>query len=188
MAISRALGGLAVLVLAAAQLDPADIDAMVAAGEAIVQSAILMDDGWARDRYQVAAEGIQTTEMAAGGVQADLHGVYGEFPLRGIAELLMHPAVGPVLSFVDIGSGAGRLLLGVAGMLGEGAAVAGIEASSALHAIAAKSIDHIVEQRKLRAGAVSSLHADVIAEQPPSMTTASTLARADLVFCYSTAF
>ena len=167
---------------------------MVEAGEALIAHALLLDTGWTADRYNVAAEGIRTSEIAAAGIQTEVHGVYGEFPLRGVAELLAHPAVSGSssamrnsLSFVDIGSGAGRLLLGVAGMLGEEATVVGIEASSALHVIAEKAINELVSQGKLRPRTVTSLLADVIM-QPPEPTMARTLAQADLVFCYSTAF
>ena len=192
---SRAITSLVlVLALVVAQRGSFNIDAMVEAGEALVANALILDTGWTADRYNVAAEGIRTSEIAAAGIQAELHGVYGEFPLRGMAELLTNPAVvgsssvmSNALSFVDIGSGAGRLLLGVAGMLGDEATVTGIEASSALYVIAEKAITELVSQGKLRPGSVSSLLADVIM-QPPEPTMARTFAQADVIFCYSTAF
>lgn len=160
MGASRALSGLTLLAVGYAQLNR-DMESMIRAGEDMVQSALLFDEGWTADRYAVAAEGLKTNEMAANGVQDELHGVYGEFPLRAMAELLAHPAVGPCWTCVDLGSGAGRLLFGLSGMLGQEANVHGIEASPALHMIAEKAVASLVSQGKLRAGAISSILGDV---------------------------
>lgn len=186
MAVARAFAGLSFLTVSYAQ-SSLNVEAMVDAAESLLESTMLFDKGWKSDRFKVAAEGIATNDLAAEGIDDDRHGVYGEFPLRGMAQLLAHPAMGSISSFVDIGSGAGHLILGVAAMLGPEASVVGIEASPALNLIAEKAIAHLVSLGRLRPGAVNSILADATS-QPVHPTLVSALTQADAVFCYSTAF
>ena len=118
------------------------------------------------------------------------YGVHGEMPLVGIAQVLLQPAVravctaSPSPSFVDFGSGAGRLLLGVAAMA-EWESYVGIEAVEALHAIACASIDSAEASNALDHGMVTSLHAGGLPHEAPAF---EVMATADCVFMYSTAF
>ncbi|KAL1495580.1 hypothetical protein AB1Y20_016941 [Prymnesium parvum] len=186
MRVARLLGCLSALPSSVAA-PPPNVDAMVAAATSLIDSAMVLEPEWTSERYRVAVEGLPLGDAAAEGVHEARHGVYGEFPLRGMAELLSHPAVRPTLRFVDVGSGAGRLLVGVAAMLGDDASVVGVEASAALHLLAEKAIGALVEQRRVRPAALRSLLADVT-DHPPPPAVAAAMAHADVVFCYSTAF
>lgn len=128
-------------------------------------------------------------KVAVADMDADHHGAYGEFPVENMAKLLTHPAVlaqteaQDSAGFVDIGSGAGRLLLAVAAMMQGTWTVAGIEASEVLHLLATDAITTLEDLGKLKAGSVKSVHADSSAA-----AAAPFLVNADIVFCYSTAF
>ena len=127
--------------------------------------------------------------MAAAGAPLERYGVYGEMSFSGMAELLLHPAVHPVVArdrprFVDYGSGSGRLLLGVAAMH-EWESCAGVEAIAGLHAIASASAARAETTGLLPPGIVASLHGSGLPHEAPA---AGVIAKADLCFMYSTAF
>ena len=116
------------------------------------------------------------------------HGMYAEFGLRALAEVLTLPSVlesieqQPSARFVDFGSGAGRLLLGAAAMA-EWGACTGIEAVAGLHQIACDCIGRAESAGALSPGLVSSLHVDGLPHESPEVMTT-----ADVCFIYSTAF
>jgi hypothetical protein len=158
------------------------IEAMVSSAEHILEVArfdVRIDSD---QRFTVAA-------TAAGTAAVETLGVYGEMPLLAIARILQHPAAAalaaqPDARFVDFGSGAGRLLLGVAAM-GEWESVAGVEAIDGLHALALASIAIAEAEGALLSGVATSLHASGL---PHEGEAGHLMAKADIVFMYSTAF
>lgn len=160
------------------------IDGMVQKAERLLQ----------RSQFDQQAGHDERFALAAGAPDLDTEelGVYGEMPLRGVAELLQHPRVAEVLDgaadgprFVDFGSGAGRLLLGVAGMRDRWASVAGVEALENLHAVAHAAIENAESSGAISPGIVQSVHAGVLPHETP---TSEVLRAADVCFMYSTAF
>ena len=156
-----------------------DAVSLVTAAEVVLGSASELGSSARDERFTVAADG----------TQLESHGAYGEFPLRGIATILSHDAVQKRImssmsaSFVDVGSGAGRLLLAVAAMRADlWSTVTGIEASESLHAIATHSIKQVERAQLLAGGVVGSLHADFADDAASDV-----LRKADVIFCYSTA-
>ena len=161
------------------------VDEMAQRAESLLQATEFDQNADSDQRFAVAA--------GATGSNAEQLGVYGEFPLRGMAELLAEPHVADVLdraaggaSFVDFGSGAGRLLLGVAAMRDDWASVVGVEALEQLHAVAQASILSAEISVALKSpGIVRSVHAGVLPHEAP---TSELLRDADVCFMYSTAF
>ena len=160
------------------------VDAMVLRAETALHSTNF-DAVDQRMRFTVAAHAPDANE--------DTQGVYGEMPLRGMAEILQHPAVADILSespdhgrFVDFGSGSGRLLLGVASML-DWSSVIGIEAIESLHKIASQASNALAETDATKDGITKSIH--VRSAWPHEDDAASdALEQCDVCFMYSTAF
>ena len=159
---------------------------MVRAAEALLQSAEFEEIMDSTARFTVAAESADA--------DAERLGVYGEMPLSSIAEVLEHPVVRRYLpsdgsaTFVDYGSGTGRLLLGTAAMHNWRSAV-GIEAIEALHAIASEAVRKVEASKAIAAGVVRSVHATASSLLPhEDASVAAALAECDLLFMYSTAF
>ena len=162
------------------------IESIVGAAEHVLERSSF-DQSVGRDqRFAIAA--------GASDLDTEELGVYGEMPLRGMAEVLQHPHISQVLShsvghggprIVDFGSGAGRLLLGVAAMRPDWASVIGVEALESLHAVAYAAIESAESAGALRPGVASSVHASVLPHEAP---TSEALAEADICFMYSTAF
>lgn len=181
------------------------------AEEILVAAKIGSDDAAKRySRYVVAQKDQDTASF----------GVYGEFPVPWVAALLAHPVITTALGdqgqhhllensqdcigdsadgvcgnsrhkvFVDIGSGMGRLVIGVAGMVAnswsQGSRVVGIEATKELALEGSRLVRYLEESGAVMPGLVESLHDDVL--NPRSPATVNALASADIVFCYSTAF
>lgn len=73
------------------------------------------------------------------------HLTYGEFPLASLASLLSQLPLGPDDAFLDLGSGSGRLVLGVSLLFPQLRACMGMELLPELHALA-------VEVRYVQAG------------------------------------
>ena len=101
------------------------------------------------------------------------YGAYGEFPVRSMAEILQHELVraaatqSEAATFVDFGSGAGRLVLAVAAMH-EWGSVLGIEAMEQLHNIADMATRVAEQHGALREGVARSLHSgDALPHEAP---------------------
>ena len=179
--------------IAHAALAYLSLDEMVAAGEHVVEQGTLEQLASRRQRFAIAADAALSLE----------YGAYGEFPVRSMAQILQHPLVreaaespnlgdrgsaddaGGGAIFIDYGSGAGRLFLAVAAMHDWGGVV-GVEAMEALHDLADTAV-HVAEQRgSLREGVARSVHSgDSLPHEEP---VAREMARADVIFLYSTAF
>ena len=141
--------------------------------KAMAEGGLLFDDTTGRDhRFAIA------TQAPDGDL--DELGVYGEFPLPAITEALNHPAARSKNSFVDFGSGAGRLLLGVAGMR-DWVSVIGVEALEGLHAIASEAIAAAETAAAIRPGVVRSIHARGLPHESPM---ANALEACDVCFMY----
>lgn len=171
---------LAILALCATTA-ASSVDSMITNAERVLDSAQFEQAADSGQRFAVAADGVETL--------LERYGVYGEMPLQAMAEILESPAVKaiadtPGARFVDFGSGAGRLLLGVAAM-GEWASSIGVEALEGLHRIAAEAIRNAEEASAIGKGVVESVHAGVLPHESP---TAEILAASDVCFAYSTAF
>ena len=170
------LWGMALLVGCQAVSVDASIDAMVVAAQRVLDST-QFEKGIARDqRFTVAAKSQDADDES--------FGVYGEFPFRAIAELLNHEALIGANSFVDFGSGAGRLLLGVAAMR-DWDSCTGVEALSGLHAIAHDAIGNAEAAASIKGNSVRSIHGSGMPHDEPA---AEAMRDCDLVFMYSTAF
>mmetsp|Transcript_15586 Transcript_15586/g.40309 ORF Transcript_15586/g.40309 Transcript_15586/m.40309 type:complete len:280 (+) Transcript_15586:160-999(+) len=153
----------------------ASVDRMVTSAEHLLEKVKYEEMAGYAMRFKVAADSADT--------DVDLHGVYGEMPLRAIAEVLDHDAVRqladqPGACFADFGSGAGRLLLGVAAMQSWDK-ILGVEASRDLHALATDAI-----ARSTMAN-VMSIHTNGSPHESPA---GEALTEADVLFAYSTAF
>lgn len=165
------------------------VDAMVERAESLLEgTALAGGEAGVLQRHGLWADGSASADGIAG-TDVERHGAYGEFPLRGMAELLEHPAVTRVMAgigkahFVDLGSGAGRLLLAVAAMDagGKWGRVTGIEASGTLHDLATRTIGSV------GAGdVVTAINEDLFGDN--SRAAREALADADVTFVYSTAF
>lgn len=158
------------------------VDSMVALAEQAVESSTLDQIASRAQRFAVAEQ----YERRLGP-----HGAYGEFPLRGMAELLQHPSVRDVASrpsarFVEFGSGAGRLVLGVAVMQPNWGGVTGIEAVEGLHNIADAAIRVAEAKGAVPEAICETIHSpDGLPHDDPS---AEAFASADVAFLYSTTF
>ena len=140
----------ALITLLLSQSCRASVESMVAGAQKVLEHAKLEETLGKDQRFAVAARSADKNDAVLG--------VYGEFPLRAVAEVLEHPAVAASTSFVDFGSGAGRLLLGVSGMR-EWRSCVGVEALQGLHAIADKAIATAEADAAIEAGTVRAVHA-----------------------------
>lgn len=159
------------------------LDSMVTSAERVLDAIQFERDVDRDQRFLVAVDAAGMEDVQA------TYGVYGEMPLRAIAEVLLLPSVKALAEkadarFVDFGSGAGRLLLGVAAMRGWASAV-GVEAIEGLHSIAVGAIARAEAANAIEEGIVSSVHAGVLPHESP---TADALSTCDICFMYSTAF
>ena len=89
---------------------------------------VVVQVGWYRGKVEAWLErlpvdlGKEHRFSLAEEMDTDRHGAYGEFPLRSMAQLLLHPSVldltggevGRGATFLDFGSGTGRLVLDAA--------------------------------------------------------------------------
>ncbi|GKY97305.1 hypothetical protein MPSEU_000688900 [Mayamaea pseudoterrestris] len=122
---------------------------------------------------------------------------YGEFPLQSLDALLdaalkhLKDKRNERLTFLDIGSGAGRICL-YASMTRPGWNVFGVEIVLSLHALAVQAADAAVDETVVSSDA-QVLENDSIAStiqffHGPAQEYIHILQQADIIFCYSTVF
>jgi hypothetical protein len=95
---------------------------------------------WAPDTPSIYSSttthsGMASSSTSAAGLTKP-HLTYGEFPLASVARLLSQLPLGPDDVFVDLGSGGGRLVLGVSMLWPQLRACMGMELLPELHALA----------------------------------------------------
>ena len=183
--LSRALGVLLlvhVIAIASMATYYATLEEMVAAADKLLELGTIEQFASRWQRFSIAAD--------AEGAALE-YGAYGEFPVRSMAEILQHELVraaatqSEAATFVDFGSGAGRLVLAVAAMH-EWGSVLGIEAMEQLHNIADMATRVAEQHGALREGVARSLHSgDALPHEAP---VAEAMGLADITFLYSTAF
>eukprot|EP00591_Stephanopyxis_turris_P004337 CAMPEP_0195519310 /NCGR_PEP_ID=MMETSP0794_2-20130614/14573_1 /TAXON_ID=515487 /ORGANISM="Stephanopyxis turris, Strain CCMP 815" /LENGTH=273 /DNA_ID=CAMNT_0040648435 /DNA_START=188 /DNA_END=1009 /DNA_ORIENTATION=- len=119
-------------------------------------------------------------------------GLYGEYPFLSLSTILQQPAVTEAMNrnaavpptFVDIGSGPGRLMLG-ASVMANWTSVYGLEGRPELHNNAIDAIRSLEREGTLREGMVHSVSGDFMEESPEVI---NALSGADVIFAYSTCF
>ena len=154
---------------------------MVSAASRLLQQSQLEATVSHDERFRLAAAADGEEEL----------GVYGEAPLKGLAELLTLISESALLElkeaqFVDYGSGVGRVLLAAAAMV-EMVEVVGIEAIEALHAVAREAISTAEKAGGVHVGVVSSVLGDGLPHESPAVAAVFSRRRS-VTFMYSTAF
>jgi len=161
--------------------------------EEILNLSKAADDLLKKANFPSTAERISEVRATKDARELQRFGLYGEYSILNLATLLKHPVVTEAMNaaqteegptFVDIGSGAGRLMLSASAMA-NWAAVFGIEGRHELHVHAVNAIRHLEQEGSLRSGMVQSIEGNFMEESPEVV---KALSNADVVYLYATGF